>query len=134
MSVDTSADSNEESCNKLDSHANMVVVGMHVYILNYIGRTAEMSPFTSSYDAMKNVPIVDAIIAYDCPLSGKTYLLVFHNSLFVSSMTHNFIPPFILRETNKLFNEVPKIHSHDPDETTHSIWFPDSESRIALSL
>ena len=104
LSVDTSADSNEDSRTKLDSHANMVVVGMHAYILNYMSRTAEMSPFTSSYDALKNVPIVDAIIAYDCPLSGKTYLLVFHNSLFVSSMTHNLIPPFILRETNVVVN------------------------------
>ena len=77
---------------------------MHAYILNYMGRTAEVIPFASSYDALKNVPIVDAIIAYDCPLSGKTYLLVCHNALFVSSMTHNLIPPLILRETNILVN------------------------------
>ena len=107
---------------------------MHAYILNYTGRTAEVSPFTSSYDALKNVPIVDAIIAYDCRLSGKTYLLVCQNALFVSSMTHNLIPPFILRETNIIVNEVPKIQIPDPYETTHSIWFPDSVFCISLSL
>ena len=112
----------------------MVVVGMHAYILNYMGRTAEVSPFTLSYDALKNFPIIDAIIAYDCPLSGKTYLLACHNDLFVSSMTHNLIPPFILRETNIVVNEVPKIQSSDPYETTHSIWFPDYGFHIALSL
>ena len=129
-SVDTSADSNEVSRTELDSHSHMVVVGMHFYMLNYTGRTAEVSPFMSSYDALKN----DAIIAYDCPLSGKTYLLVCHNDLFVSSMTHNLFPPFTLRETNIVVNEVAKIQSPDPYETTHLIWFPDSEFRIALFL
>ena len=100
---------------------------MHAYILNNTGRTSEVSPFTSSYETLKNVPIVDAIIAYDCPFSGKTYLLVCHNALFVSSMTHNLIPPFILREANIIVNDVPKIPSPDPDKTTHSICFPDSE-------
>ena len=107
---------------------------MHDYILNYTGRTAEVSPFTFSYYALKNVPIVDVIIAYNCPLSGNTYVLVCHNALFVSSMTHNFIPLFILRETNIVVNEVPKSQSPDPYETTHSICFPDSEFCIALSL
>ena len=93
-----------------------------------------MRPFTSSYDALKNVPIVDSIIAYDCPFHGKTYLLVCHNALFVSSMTHNLIPPFILRETNIIVNDVSKIHIPEPDETTHSICFPDSGFFIALSL
>ena len=83
---------------------------------------------------MENVPIVDAIIVYDFTFHGKTYLLVCHNALFVSSMTHNLIPPFILRETNIIVNGVLKIQSPDPDETTHSIWFPDSGFRIALSL
>ena len=49
-------------------------------------------------------------------------------------MTHNLIPPFILRETNIIVNDVTKIQSPEPDETTHYIWFPDSGFRIALSL
>ena len=81
----------------IDSHANIVVIDMHAYILNYTGRIAEVIPFTSSYDALKNAPIVDAIIAYDYLFSGKTYMLVYHNALYVSSMTHNLILRFILR-------------------------------------
>ena len=70
-SIDASADPDEESQTELDSHANMVVIGMHAYILNNTGRTAEVSPFTSSYETLNNVPIVDAIIAYDCPFRAK---------------------------------------------------------------
>ena len=107
---------------------------MHAYILNYTGRTAEVSPFTSSYGDLKNVPIVDAIIPYDCLYHGGTYLLVCHIALFVILMTQNLIPPFILREIYIIVNNVPKKQSPDPDDTTHSIWFPDSGFCIALSL
>ena len=36
----------------LDSHANMVVVGKHVAIVNDTGRRAEVSPFTPDYEAL----------------------------------------------------------------------------------
>ena len=112
----------------------MVVVGIHAYIIYYTGRTAEVSPFTSSYYALKNVPILDAIIVYKFPLSVKTHLLVYHNSLFFSLMTHNLISLFILREANIVVNDVPKIYIPDPGDKTHSIWFPDSKFSIASSL
>ena len=133
-SIDTSNDTIEESRTELDSHANMVVVGQHAFIINNTGKTAEVSPFTSSYDALKNVPIVDAIIAFNCPVTNKAYLLVCYNALYVSSMIDNLIPPFIMREANLMVNDVPKIQVANPDETNHSIWFADAEFRITLSL
>ena len=40
---------------------------------------------------MSRVPIVDAVLGYDCPIYGKTTLLVARNALFVESMDHNLI-------------------------------------------
>ena len=77
---------------ELDSSANMVVVGHHAYILNTSGRTAQVSPFTPEYEALKEVPIVDAVVAYDSPYNNKTYIRVFHNALSVPSMDHNLVP------------------------------------------
>ena len=48
-----------------DSHSNMVVVGRHAYILNSSGRTAQFSTFTPEYESLKEVPIIDAAVAYD---------------------------------------------------------------------
>ena len=45
-----------------------------------------------------------------------------------------FNPAFYTERKNIVVNEVPKIQSPVPYETTHSIWFPDSEFHIALSL
>ena len=118
----------------LDSHANMVVIGKHAEILNVSGRTADVSPFSPEYESMKRVPIVDAIIAYDCPYTGKVYLLVCQNALHIESMEHNLIPPFIMREAGIIVNDTPKIHVDDPQEKDHSLWFEGLELRIHLSL
>ena len=87
----------------------MVVVGRHAYILNNSSRTAQVSPFTPEYEELTEVPIVDAAVAYDCPYTSKSYILVFHNALSVPSMDHNLIPPFIMRKAGLLVNEAPKI-------------------------
>ena len=72
---------------------------------------------------MTAVPIVDATVAYDCPYTLKTYILVVKNALNVPSMSHNLVPPFILKESGLILNDVPKIHTMQEDLTneTHCI-------------
>ena len=59
----------EKSRTDLDSHANVVVLGKHSYIVNYTGKTAKVHPFSPEHEALK-VPIVDAVIQYIDPYSG----------------------------------------------------------------
>ena len=60
---------------------------------------------------MSRVPIVDAVLGYDFPISGKTTLLVARNALFVESMDHKLIPPFIMRESGLEVHEQAKIRA-----------------------
>jgi hypothetical protein len=129
MSID-----DEKSRTELDSHANMVVVGRHALIISNTGRTAEVSPFTPDYEALQKVPIVDAAIQYMCPYDDKLYILIVRNALSVPSMKHNLVPPFIVREAGVQVNSTPKIHTSDPTVNDHSIYFPDDDFRIPLSL
>ena len=69
---------------ELDSHTNMVVVERHAYILNSSGRIAQVSPFSPEYQSLKEVPVIDAAVAYDFPITDKSLILVFHNALSVS--------------------------------------------------
>ena len=101
----------EESTTQLDSHANMVVVGQQATVFGQSGKSADVRPFSSECSKLESVPIVDAAVAYDCPYSMKTYLLSIRNALYVPSMSHNLIPPFILREAGLLVNDVPRIHT-----------------------
>ena len=115
-----------ESCMELDSHANMPVLGKDAYIIAETGKKVDVSPFTPDYKPL-TVPLVDANVKYDNPL-------VLHNALYVPSMEHNLIPPFMLREMGVTVNDVPKIHKEDPNGDDHAITFMETGFRIPLSL
>ena len=123
-----------ESRTELDTHANMVVIGHNSQIISRSGRTVQVSPFTPDYQALPEVPIVDATIAYECPLTGKVYILLCRDALYVPKMENNLIPPFILREAGIEVNDVPKIQVDNPTERDHSIFLPNGNLRIPLSL
>ena len=119
---------------ELDSHANMVVLGRHSFIFETTGRTCTVYPFTDDLGKATDIPIVDGAIAYDCPHSGITYLLLLRNVLYMPNMSHNLIPPFIMQEGGLIVNDRAKIHSSDPSEDDHCILFPNHDLRIPLKL
>ena len=103
-------------------------------IINHTGQSAKVNAFSSDVKSMSKVPIVDAVVAYDCPYSGKTYLLVVRNALYIASMKHNLIPPFILREAGLQVSDVPKIHCDEPTIDDHSMYDDKTKLRIPLKL
>lgn len=132
--IDTSDTTTDEPTRTdLDSHANMTVVGRHAIILNTTGRTVSASPFTPDYKPL-DVPVVDAAVLYECPFAGTRHILVLFNALHVPSMTHNLIPPFIMREAGITVHDTPKIHVESPSVEDHSLFFPSEQLRIPLSL
>ena len=76
----------------------MVVIGAQGTIIQNTGKYADVNGFSPDVGTMSRVPIVDSAMGYDRPISGKTTLLAARNALFVESMDHNLIPPFIMRE------------------------------------
>ena len=77
---------------------------------------------------------MNAVIVYDCPQSGQTYLLFVRNALCVPSMEHNLIPPFILREAGLVLHDTPKIHFNIPIAEDHSLFDEETGLRIPLTL
>ena len=111
-----------------DSHANMVVLGALCWIISVSQERAAVSAFVDDVGQLPSVPIVDAVLAYDCPYTAKTILLVVRNALFIKSMQHHLIPPFILREAGLQVKEIPKQHCQDPTVSDHSIYLQKSQS------
>ena len=68
---------------ELDSHANMVIIGAQGTIIQNTGKYADANGFSFDVGTMSRVPFVNAVLAYDCPISGKKTLLVARNLLFV---------------------------------------------------
>ena len=52
---------------ELDSHANMVVLGLNSFVFESTGRTCNVQPFSTDLDVAKNVSIIDGALAYDRP-------------------------------------------------------------------
>ncbi|MEM7463144.1 MAG: hypothetical protein AAF362_10750 [Pseudomonadota bacterium] len=111
----------------------MPVVGRHAYILAQVGKSVDVSPFTPQYKPI-TAELVDAALAYECPFTSKTYILVLRNALHVPSMKNNLIPPFMMREAGITVSEVPKIHVDDPSVNDHAIVFEETGFRIPLQL
>ena len=93
-----------------------------------------MQPFSLDQGTLHNVPIVDAAIAYDCPITHFSYVLLIRNALYMPNLKHNLIPPFFMREAGLVVNDTAKIHCPDPTLHDHAISFPNSELIIPLHL
>jgi hypothetical protein len=125
----------ESLTTELDSHANMVVVGKHATIIARTGRHAEVQAFSNECNTLQKVPIVDAAIAYDDKYTGKTFILVMKNVLYVETMERNLIPPFILREAGLIVNDVPRIHcGEELNDESHCIIDRSTGMKIRMFL
>ena len=112
-----------------------MVLGKNCFIFDTVhGQTCDVEPFDRSLGVAKSIPVVDAALAYDCPVTHESYLLIIRNALYVETMEVNLLPPFIMREAGLLVNDTPKIHVDDPNEHHHAIVFPDDDLSIPLRL
>ena len=89
-------------------------------IFDITGLTCTVNAFTESAGKLKKVPIVDTVVAYNCPYLAKTFVLLFRNVLNVPEIKHNLLPPFIVREAGHFLDECPKFQSSSPAVSNHS--------------
>ena len=112
----------------------MIVLGKDCFVFESTGKTCNVEPFDPNLGTAQNVPIVDAAIAYDCPYTYETFILIIRNALHIKTMHHNLIPPFIMREGGVIVNDIPKMHcsknqsieaatnSHDVTSERFGMW------------
>ena len=117
-----------------DSHADSPVVGRHAYILRRTGRQVNVSGFSDQLGSPLTVPIVDAAVMYDCAYTGKSYLMVIKNALYLQQMTVTLFPPFMVRLAGIDLNECPKFLAKNPSLEHHSIYFPDHNLRVPFQI
>ena len=104
-------------------------------VINDTGKTVNVGPFTSTLGSLKSVPIIDCVVAYDCPYTNETIYLSMYNVLYVKEMEENLLPPFVVRREGHILNDVPKIQVDNPTEDDHCILLKgESKHRIPLRL
>ena len=73
-------------------------------------------------------------MAYDCPYTGRTFVLIMRNSLIIKSMDHNLLPPFLIREASLFLDKTPKFQSTNLSQNNHTIYDEETGMRIHLQL
>ena len=79
---------------ELDTHADTTVLGSNCVVLLYTGKECEISPYSSEYAAVRNVPVVTGATPWMNPMDGTAYLLIFHESLWMGNkLDHTLVNP-----------------------------------------
>ena len=83
---------------ELDTHADTTVLGSICVIPSYTGKECEISPYSSQYEAVQNVPVVKGATVWTNIADRTAYLLIFHESLWMGNkLDHTLVNPNQLR-------------------------------------
>ena len=121
---------------ELNSHADTCSFGDNALVVSQTGDTVAVSGFTGEAGVLTEVPVATIAIAFDCPNSGHTFVLYFHQALHIRGMKTHLLSPFQMRHNNVVINEVPLQHlpKEDRQPDSHSIVVDEEESHPKLVI
>lgn len=110
---------------ELDSHADTCVVGEETaLVVEDLERSVRVYGYDDKAGAPKTCKTVNAVLAYDQPDTGETYMLMVHQAILVPHMRVNLLGTMQLRDNDVKINEEPKHMATDPTDDHHSISVP----------
>jgi hypothetical protein len=117
---------------ELDSHADTCVAGANTRVTEYTDTKVSVSPFSDSYEAIKDVPIATVATAWDDPATGEVIVLYINEALyFGDKMSHTLLCPNQLRAHGWTVQDVPKQFDA---ESARAIIDPTGTFRMPLEM
>ena len=55
-----------------------------------------VTPFSDEFGMMPEVLVVCAAVAYDCPITSNTTILIVNNALYIREMENNILPTIMM--------------------------------------
>jgi hypothetical protein len=104
----------------LDTHADNTVLGSSCLLVHDTGSKVDVLGFAAALGSIEP-PIITGAVAYDHPITGKVFILVFHQAIYCRQMENHLICPMQCRVNCVTINNTPKICVQNPDDSTHSI-------------
>ena len=93
---------------EMDSHADTIVLGSNAIILHYTSRVCDVSPYSNSYEPIKNVPIVTGATAVTSGATAETVILVFNEAIWMGDhLQHSLLNPNQLRHHGIVVQDNP---------------------------
>ena len=91
------------------------------------GYTGEVSPD-------ENCCIVSAVVAYDHPETGGTFMLVFNQAILINKLPTNLVSPMQLHDVGIRVYDEPKSMALKPIDNHNAIVIPDNDDGITLRI
>ena len=116
----------------MDSHADTCDFGNDCCVLYTYQSNIQVSGFHSSLETISNVVEALIAVAYDCPLTLHTYILLFDHSLFIPNMKTHLLNPDQMREQGVIVNDIPlrRLPPSQRHHKAHLILIPDQDFHI----
>ena len=97
---------------ELDSHADTCIAGPNFHVDEFTGEHCDVTPYSTDYQPLKNIPIVNASMAFTDPSTGETVILRFNQVLWYGQrLAMSLINPNQIRHSGLTFSD-------DPTDTT----------------
>jgi hypothetical protein len=126
-------DVNTEGRLELDTHVDTCVAGVNTVVLDLTGKHASVTPFCEDeYELITEIPIATVATFYDCPDTGRVWVLIINEELyFWSKMTNTthcqnqlWQHGIIIEDCSRQFDQ----------SSSHRIFIPSHDIRLPLSL
>ena len=112
---------------ELDTHADTIVAGRNCVVLHYTGKVCDVEPYRDDYESMKNVAIATVATAWQSPVSGQCYILVFNEALWMGdTIPHTLINPNQLRHYG--------VHVQDDPTSNRPLSIITADTSFALEM
>jgi len=136
----TSTSGNDHVRCELDSHADTGVVGdSTALVINDYERPTRVFGYDGTTGENGLCKVVSAVVAYDHPADGQTYMLTIHQAILIPRMTAILLCPNQMRDADLLVNDEPKSYLATPTDNHHTVVIPRTDAtedplRIHLSI
>jgi hypothetical protein len=110
---------------EMDSHADTCVAGPNFIVLEFTGEQCDVTPYTTDYQPIINVAVVNAATAFTNELTGETVILHFNQVLWYGKrMNMSLINPNQLRHFGITVSDDPTDSTRPFGISTEEIFIP----------
>ncbi len=123
-----------ETNTDLDSHADQCVLGSKAQVVYDYAEPVNIVGYDPSRPVTSALWTVSRALAYDCPETGATFILVVNQGIHNLNIDHNSLSTLQLRLNDIIVNDKPKFLTDTPTERDHAIIVTDPETNNELLI
>jgi hypothetical protein len=123
-----------EMLTDLDSHANQFVLGNNTSAVYDYEKPVNIVGYDPKGPVSKEFRTIMGALAYDCPNTGETFILIVNQAIHNPKLAHNFLSLIQMWLYDVEVNDKPKLLTDKPTECDHAICVVNHETNEELVI